>query len=95
MLFWRRPGALQRKVQSTISKDLKTKSSTLNDDENRYMPKVSLLRPDGSSLTDIYSSKRADVWAKIMKAQLAEEVGVPGNCDDVMLWVDPMMLLLL
>lgn len=37
------------------------------------MPKVSLLRPDGSSLTDIYSSKREDMWAKIMKAQLAEE----------------------
>jgi hypothetical protein len=43
-------------------------------EDNRYMPKVSLLRPDGSSLTDIYSSKREDMWAKIMKAQLAEDV---------------------
>jgi hypothetical protein len=95
------PGALARKVQATIAKDLKTakqkeqsnnhgdssdafsvSSSQLVQDkkdkerkeDNRYMPKVSLLRPDGSSLTDIYSSKREDMWAKIMKAQLAEEV---------------------
>ena len=42
-------------------------------DENYFMPKVRLQRPDGASLIDVYNSKRNDTWSKILKAQLREE----------------------
>lgn len=42
--------------------------------DNFFMPKKQILRSDGASLSDIYESKRADSWGKILKAQIAEEV---------------------
>ena len=41
--------------------------------ENYYLPKVTITRPDGATLMDIYNSKRADTWARILKAQIKEE----------------------
>ena len=37
------------------------------------MPKVRKLRPDGASLSQVYESKREDVWGKILKEQILEE----------------------
>ena len=42
--------------------------------DNFFMPKKSIQRSDGATLSDIYASKKADSWGKILKAQLAEEV---------------------
>lgn len=42
--------------------------------ENFFMPKKKILRPDGASLLDIYQSKKADTWGKIIKAQYKEEL---------------------
>jgi hypothetical protein len=41
--------------------------------ENYYLPKVTITRPDGATLMDIYRSKQADTWARILKAQIKEE----------------------
>lgn len=38
-----------------------------------YMPKKTLYRPDGASLLDVYRSKQDDFWAKILMTQLKEE----------------------
>jgi hypothetical protein len=37
------------------------------------MPKVRKLRPDGATLSQVYESKREDVWGKILKEQILEE----------------------
>lgn len=37
------------------------------------MPKVTIFRPDGASLLDIYESKKKDTWGKIVKAQYLED----------------------
>ena len=34
---------------------------------------VTILRPDGASLLDIYESKKKDYWGKIIKAQYLED----------------------
>lgn len=60
-----------RKTQVNVAKDLMQKGSGRLDD-NRFMPKVSLLRADGSSLADIYQSKKEDAWGKIQLAQVYE-----------------------
>jgi hypothetical protein len=41
--------------------------------ENYYLPKVTITRPDGATLMDIYRSKQADTWARILKAQIRED----------------------
>lgn len=41
--------------------------------ENYYLPKVTITRPDGATLMDIYRSKQADTWSRILKAQIREE----------------------
>lgn len=41
--------------------------------DSYFMPKVSIPRPDGATLTDIYESKKQDTWGMILKAQLKEE----------------------
>lgn len=38
-----------------------------------FLPKVRKLRPDGASLSQVYESKREDVWGKILKEQILEE----------------------
>ncbi len=42
--------------------------------ENFFMPKKTILRPDGASLLDIYKSKKGDTWGKIIRAQYKEEL---------------------
>jgi hypothetical protein len=46
--------------------------------ENFFMPKKQILRSDGASLSDIYNSKKADSWGRILKAQIQEEVSTFG-----------------
>uniref|UniRef100_A0A7S3GV59 Trichohyalin-plectin-homology domain-containing protein n=1 Tax=Spumella elongata TaxID=89044 RepID=A0A7S3GV59_9STRA len=41
--------------------------------DNFFMPKKQIQRSDGATLSDIYASKKADSWGKILKAQIAEE----------------------
>ena len=41
--------------------------------EDYYMPKVTITRPDGATLMDIYRSKQADTWSLVLKSQLKEE----------------------
>ena len=53
----------------------KTSSSNLDFDENRFLPKVRKVRPDGATLTDVYRSKKEDIWGKILHQQIVEEVG--------------------
>jgi hypothetical protein len=43
-------------------------------DDNYFMPKRSIQRPDGATLSDVYSSKREDTWGKIIRAQAVEDV---------------------
>jgi hypothetical protein len=53
-------------------------------DRNYFMPKVSIARPDGATLLDMYRSKQADMWAQIVKAQCREEVSSKreGACSE-------------
>jgi hypothetical protein len=51
--------------------------------DNFFMPKKQILRSDGASLSDIYSSKKEDSWGKILKAQIAEEVSRLLLCIDI------------
>lgn len=44
--------------------------------DNFFMPKKQIQRSDGATLSDIYNSKKADSWGKILKAQIAEEVRI-------------------
>lgn len=44
--------------------------------DNFFMPKKQIQRSDGATLSDIYASKKADSWGKILKAQIAEEVSL-------------------
>jgi len=44
------------------------------DRDNIFMPKKTILRPDGASLFDIYKSKKEDSWGKIIRAQYKEEL---------------------
>jgi len=46
-------------------------SKTMSSDY--YMPKVTITLPNGASLMEIYRSKQADMWGRIIKAQLKEE----------------------
>lgn len=43
-------------------------------DDNYFMPKRSIQRPDGATLSDVYNSKREDTWGKIIRAQALEDV---------------------
>ena len=46
------------------------------DSDSYFMPKVSIPRPDGATLTDIYESKKQDTWGMILKAQIKEDVSI-------------------
>ena len=50
-----------------------SQKSTLKFNDNYFMPKRTIQRPDGATLTEVYQSKRADTWASILKAQLRDE----------------------
>jgi len=75
-----------RKTNLTVAKDVLDKKGNdprLRTDpeglfaelnrENYYLPKVVITRPDGATLMDIYNSKKADTWARILKAQIKED----------------------
>lgn len=50
-----------------------SQKSTLKFNDNYFMPKRTIQRPDGATLTEVYMSKKADTWASILKAQLRDE----------------------
>jgi hypothetical protein len=52
----------------------KSTSSQIDFGENRFLPKVKKVRPDGATLTDVYRSKKEDIWGKILHQQILEEV---------------------
>jgi hypothetical protein len=64
--------------------------------DNFFMPKRSIQRSDGATLSDIYNSKREDSWGKILKAQIAEEVRnclLCALCDRVrVVWCDQTLI---
>jgi hypothetical protein len=65
-----------RKMQQTINKKMKSNKngkSSIKFDDNYFMPKVTIVRPDGATLSSIYQSKREDTWSHILKAQLRDE----------------------
>ena len=75
--------ALQ-KQQLKVASDLKKKTGKVDymdpdfdheamQKEDYYMPKVTITRPDGATLMDIYRSKQADTWSLVLKSQLKEE----------------------
>ena len=45
----------------------------LNSETDIFLPKVRKLRSDGASLSEVYRSKKEDVWGKILHQQLIEE----------------------
>lgn len=68
-----------RKTQALVAADVKEKqqnSGILTLDENRYMPKGSILRSDGASLSEVYRAKKEDAWGKIIKTQLYSAVWI-------------------
>lgn len=78
-----------RKLQYSVAKSLVDvqSNSTHSDtqdattrsahDENYFMPKRKILRPDGATLLDMYESKKKDMWGQIIKAQYREDVSTP------------------
>ena len=62
---------------TTVDYDIFQGHPTINLDsvDNMFMPKRDIPRSDGATLSEIYASKKADSWGKILKAQLREEVG--------------------
>ncbi len=67
----------KKKLTISMAKTMQSKfasqKSTLNFNDNYFMPKRTIQRPDGATLTEVYQSKRADTWASILKAQLRDE----------------------
>lgn len=62
-----------RKMQQTINKKMKQNKngkSSIKFDDNYFMPKVTICRPDGSTLSSIYQSKREDTWSHILKGTI-------------------------
>lgn len=74
------PNLFSRGGQNTIkTNELTTPTldpSNFEMNDNYFMPKRTILRPDGASLIDIYNSKRDDTWGKIIKAQYKEDVSI-------------------
>lgn len=73
-----------RKTNLTVSQAVNTRKGKMDfsdpeklleelSRENYYLPKVTITRPDGATLMDIYRSKQADTWSRILRAQIKEE----------------------
>jgi len=73
-----------KKQNLTVADNLRKKTSKVDymdpdfdheafQKEDYYMPKVTITRPDGATLMDIYRSKQADTWSLVLKAQLRQE----------------------
>mmetsp|Transcript_2371 Transcript_2371/g.3728 ORF Transcript_2371/g.3728 Transcript_2371/m.3728 type:complete len:557 (-) Transcript_2371:102-1772(-) len=63
--------SVSSELDATIGATTPQQPPEIND--NYFMPKKEIVRSDGASLSDVYASKKADYWGKILKAQLAEE----------------------
>ena len=63
-----------RKMQVNIKKKYaKQGASSIKFDDNFFMPKRAIQRPDGATLTEVYQSKLQDTWGRIIKAQYVED----------------------
>jgi len=60
-------------MAKTMQSKFASQKSTLKFNDNYFMPKRTIQRPDGATLTEVYLSKKADTWASILKAQLRDE----------------------
>jgi predicted transcriptional regulator len=67
--------AALRKKQTSVTKKLHAKfgASSIKFDDNYFMPKVTKSRSDGATLMDVYESKKADTWGRIIKSQFLED----------------------
>jgi len=67
--------AALRKKQTSVTKKLHSKfgASSIKFDDNYFMPKVTKSRADGATLMDVYESKKADTWGRIIKSQYIED----------------------
>lgn len=67
--------AALRKKQTNVTKKLHAKfgASSIKFDDNYFMPKVTKSRSDGATLMDVYESKKADTWGRIIKSQFLED----------------------
>ena len=50
-------------------------SEILRKTDSIFLPKKTIVRPDGASLMDVYESKQNDLWGKIIQAQYKEDEG--------------------
>ena len=72
-------GKLRMAALTARKKLLKKQSSNANYknnikfDDAYFIPKRAIRRPDGASLSDVYASKKADLWGKIIKRQYEED----------------------
>jgi hypothetical protein len=65
-----------RKIQMNARKALSKKTSgqkgTFKFDDAHFIPKRPIRRPDGASLSEVYASKKQDLWGAIIKQQYLE-----------------------
>jgi hypothetical protein len=56
------------KVKAQMTSDMLKLSDSM------FMPKKTIVRPDGASYMDVYESKKGDLWGQIIKAQYLEDL---------------------
>lgn len=73
ILSLHRQEAALRKMTNDARIRISQQFKDLNTDTDIFLPKVRKLRPDGASLSDVYRSKREDMWGKIVREQYRED----------------------
>lgn len=56
------------KVKAQMTSDMLKLSDSM------FMPKKTIVRPDGATYMDVYESKKGDLWGQIIKAQYLEDL---------------------
>mmetsp|Transcript_8792 Transcript_8792/g.14980 ORF Transcript_8792/g.14980 Transcript_8792/m.14980 type:complete len:515 (+) Transcript_8792:68-1612(+) len=64
---------IRKMTNEALARASQIDKANTDDSVDIFMPKVRKLRPDGASLSQVYESKREDVWGKILKEQIVEE----------------------
>merc|ERR1711916_185121 len=54
-------------------------SDVLKLSDRVFLPKKTIVRPDGATLMDVYDSKKEDLWGKIIAAQYKEDEDNKGK----------------
>ena len=63
---------LAMKAQKKMANASKQGKGTFKFDDAHFIPKTPIRRPDGATLSDVYKSKKQDLWGKIIKQQYLE-----------------------